>query len=84
MTPRRRGSCDSIRQRIVPTTIGTPLCQCQPANSMAIRVDGRTLRQTACGSIWKVLLDPYGKGVVVPKDYNRQAAASRATMPPRR
>ena len=32
----------------------------------------------------KVLLDPYGRGVVVPKNYSREAAERRAITPRRR
>ena len=32
----------------------------------------------------KVLLDPYGRGVVVPQKYTREAAGIRATTAPRR
>ena len=32
----------------------------------------------------KVLLDPYGRGVVVPKNYSREAARLEATTPRRR
>ena len=32
----------------------------------------------------KVLLDPYGPGVVVPKNYDREAANAKAITPRRR
>jgi glycogen operon protein len=44
----------------------------------AYRVDGPSVPE--CGLRFdssKVLLDPYGRGVVVPRSYNRQAAAGR-------
>ena len=44
---------------------------------MDIESTDHTIRRTACGSMpAKVLLDPYGRGVVVPKNYSRRAACS--------
>ena len=47
----------------------------RPGQLYGYRVEGRMRPSADCGSIrTKVLLDPYGRGVVVPKNYDREAA----------
>ena len=49
------------------------------------RVHGPVDPPTACGSIpTKVLLDPYGRGVVVPESYIPRGRRREATTPPPR
>ena len=54
----------------------------QPGQLYAYRVQGRC--EPASGLRFdaaKVLLDPYGRGVVVPKDYSRDAARGEGDTP---
>ena len=62
--------------RTAPTTTGTCSCRaCGRGSSTATGSRGRRRPSAGCGSIRaKVLLDPYGRGVVVPKNYDREAA----------
>ena len=74
--PKPRESFPSIPLRIALTTTGTLSCQaCSRASFTATACEGpsapeRGLRFDPA----KVLLDPYGRGVVVPKNYDREAA----------
>ena len=65
----------SIRRRTGPTTTGTYLCRgSRRDRSTAIGSKGcRTPRGLRFDPA-KVLLDPYARGVVVPRDYDREAA----------
>ena len=74
-TPPRPAWSGSIRRRTAPTTTGTSSCRvCGRDRSTAIGSRGRRTPRGLRFDPAKVLLDPYGRGVVVPKNYGREAA----------
>ena len=76
MTSRHPASFDSIRLRIALITIGTRSCQAFVRDKSTVTGwKGHRIPPMGNGSIpRKFLLDPYGKAVVVPQNYNRLAA----------
>ena len=84
--PTRAG--DSPRSRRQPHLPLLARASCRawsPGRSTPIGPRDRRTPRAGCDSIPdKVLLDPYGRGVVVPRNYSRAAARQRrATTPPR-
>ncbi len=73
---RSRVVSDSIPPRIGRTTTGTCLCRgCSRDRSTATGSTDRSAPERGLRfDPAKVLLDPYGRGVVVPKNYDREAA----------
>ena len=71
----RPASSGLVRRRTGPTTTGTYSCRgSRRDRSTAIGSKGRRTRAGLRFDPTKVLLDPYARGVVIPKDYDCEAA----------
>ena len=86
MTAGPRASFPSIPQPTAPITTGTCSCRaCSRARSTAIASTDRSIpRRGLRFDSSKLLLDPYGRGVVVPQELQpRRRTACKATTPRR-